>query len=52
VKVENFVHLLTGHLPPGTPRSKQLRTDERVIYWFISRVMEAMAFSNFKNQKS
>lgn len=26
--MENFVHLLTGRLPPGTPRSKQLRTDE------------------------
>lgn len=28
VTVENFVRLLTGRLPPGTPRSKQLRTDE------------------------
>lgn len=29
VTVENFVRLLTGRLPPGTPRSKQLLTDER-----------------------
>ncbi|KAJ8962587.1 hypothetical protein NQ318_000980 [Aromia moschata] len=28
VTVENFVRLLTGRLPPGTPRSKQLLTDE------------------------
>ena len=26
--MENFVRLLTGRLPPGTPRSKQLLTDE------------------------
>lgn len=26
--VENFVRLLTGRLPPGTSRSKQLLTDE------------------------
>ncbi|XP_074115933.1 putative GPI-anchor transamidase [Cotesia typhae] len=29
VTVENFVRLLTGRLPPGAPRSKQLLTDER-----------------------
>ncbi|XP_044730007.1 GPI-anchor transamidase-like [Chrysoperla carnea] len=28
VTVENFIRLLTGRLPPGTPRSKQLLTDE------------------------
>ncbi|XP_025199235.1 putative GPI-anchor transamidase [Melanaphis sacchari] len=28
VTVENFVRLLTGRLPPDTPRSKQLLTDE------------------------
>jgi phosphatidylinositol glycan class K len=28
VTVENFVRLLTGRTPPGTPRSKQLLTDE------------------------
>lgn len=28
VTVENFVRLFTGRLPPGTPRSKQLLTDE------------------------
>jgi len=28
VTVENFVRLLTGRLAPGTPRSKQLLTDE------------------------
>ncbi|ENN70787.1 putative GPI-anchor transamidase [Dendroctonus ponderosae] len=28
VTVENFVRLLTGRLPPGTPRSKQLLSDE------------------------
>lgn len=28
VTVENFVRLLTGRSPPGTPRSKQLLTDE------------------------
>lgn len=28
VTVENFVRLLTGRLPPGTPRSKRLMTDE------------------------
>lgn len=28
VTVENFVRLLTGRLPPETPRSKQLLTDE------------------------
>lgn len=28
VTVENFVRLLTGRLPSGTPRSKQLLTDE------------------------
>nr|XP_018913226.1 PREDICTED: putative GPI-anchor transamidase [Bemisia tabaci] len=28
VTVENFVRLLTGRLPAGTPRSKQLLTDE------------------------
>lgn len=26
--MENFVRLLTGRLPPGTPRSKQLLSDE------------------------
>lgn len=28
VSVENFVRLLTGRLPPDTPRSKRLLTDE------------------------
>ena len=28
VTVENFIRLLTGRLPPGTPRSKQLLTDD------------------------
>lgn len=28
VTVENFIRLLTGRLPPSTPRSKQLLTDE------------------------
>ncbi|XP_046403784.1 putative GPI-anchor transamidase [Ischnura elegans] len=28
VTVENFVRLLTGRLPPGTPRSKQLMTND------------------------
>ena len=29
VTVENFVRLLTDRLPPGTPRSKRLNTDDR-----------------------
>jgi phosphatidylinositol glycan class K len=29
VTVENFVRLLTGRLPPSTPRSKRLLTDHR-----------------------
>lgn len=28
VSVENFVRLLTGRVPPDTPRSKRLLTDE------------------------
>lgn len=28
MSVENFVRLLTGRVPPGTPGSKQLLTDE------------------------
>lgn len=27
--VENFIRLLTGRLPEGTPRSKRLLTDDR-----------------------
>ena len=29
VTVENFIRVLTGRLPPSTPRSKRLLTDER-----------------------
>ncbi|XP_033643657.1 GPI-anchor transamidase-like isoform X1 [Asterias rubens] len=29
VTVENFIRVLTGRLPPGTPRSKRLMTDDR-----------------------
>ncbi|XP_014664322.1 PREDICTED: GPI-anchor transamidase-like [Priapulus caudatus] len=29
VTVENFIRVLTGRLPPGTPRSKRLLTDDR-----------------------
>jgi phosphatidylinositol glycan class K len=29
VTVENFIRLLTGRLPPATPRSKRLLTDHR-----------------------
>ncbi|KAG5513901.1 hypothetical protein PMAC_000523 [Pneumocystis sp. 'macacae'] len=29
VTVENFIRLLTGRVPPNTPRSKKLLTDER-----------------------
>lgn len=28
VTVENFIRVLTGRLPPSTPRSKRLLTDE------------------------
>ena len=27
--MENFIRVLTGRLPPGTPRSKRLMTDDR-----------------------
>ena len=29
VTVENFIRVLTGRLPPSTPRSKRLLSDER-----------------------
>jgi phosphatidylinositol glycan class K len=29
VTVENFIRLLTGRLPPATPRSKRLLTDHQ-----------------------
>uniref|UniRef100_F6S8C9 GPI-anchor transamidase n=2 Tax=Ciona intestinalis TaxID=7719 RepID=F6S8C9_CIOIN len=29
VTVENFIRVLTGRLPPDTPRSKRLNTDDR-----------------------
>lgn len=42
VTVENFIRLLTGRLPPTTPRNKRLLTDHRsniLVYMTGARLL-------------